>query len=127
MSTQWATHNLDSSEEFGLGGPGGVRAYPVGEGYGDRGWVGQVELRYTLAAWAPYAFYDAGKVTTNARPWMPGLNERQVAGAGVGVRFQQAAAWRADASIAWRSQGGAAQSDTVQHNPTGWLTLSHQF
>ncbi|MDO9002422.1 MAG: ShlB/FhaC/HecB family hemolysin secretion/activation protein [Aquabacterium sp.] len=126
VSAQWTHHNLDSSEEFGLGGPGGVRAYPVGEGYGDRGWLGQLELRYTLDAWAPYAFYDSGKVTTAARPWTPGINERHVAGAGVGLRYQQGG-WRADASIAWRSQGGAAQSDTVQRNPTGWLTVSHQF
>src|SRR5690606_22689436 len=31
---QWATRNLDSSEDFALGGPYGVRGYPVGEGRG---------------------------------------------------------------------------------------------
>ena len=31
-SGQWASKNLDSSEEFSLGGPYGVRAWPVGEG-----------------------------------------------------------------------------------------------
>ncbi|MBC7701163.1 ShlB/FhaC/HecB family hemolysin secretion/activation protein [Aquabacterium sp.] len=126
VSTQWTTHNLDSSEGFGLGGPGGVRAYPVGEGYGDRGWVGQLELRYTAGAWGPYVFHDAGSVTKNARPWAPGNNARHIAGHGVGLRFQQDQ-WRIDASVAWRSRGGNAESDTAQHNPTGWLTASYRF
>ncbi|MDI1261262.1 ShlB/FhaC/HecB family hemolysin secretion/activation protein [Aquabacterium sp.] len=126
MSTQWTTHNLDSSEGFGLGGPAGVRAYPVGEGYGDRGWVGQVELRYAAGAWGPYVFHDAGSVAKNARPWLTGPNERHIAGHGVGLRFQQAA-WRFDASVAWRSQGGHAESDTSQRNPTAWLSASHRF
>lgn len=126
VATQWTSHNLDSSEGFGLGGPSGVRAYPVGEGYGDRGWVGQLELRYTAGAWGPYAFHDAGSVTQNARPWMAGNNHRHIAGHGVGLRFQEAG-WRLDASVAWRSQGGHAESDTSQRNPTAWLTASHRF
>ncbi|KAF0111322.1 MAG: hypothetical protein FD149_2541, partial [Rhodospirillaceae bacterium] len=32
ISGQWTNENLDSSEEFTLGGPYGVRAWPVGEG-----------------------------------------------------------------------------------------------
>lgn len=126
VATQWTSHNLDSSEGFGLGGPGGVRAYPVGEGYGDRGWVGQLELRYTAGAWGPYAFHDAGSVTQNARPWIAGNNHRHIAGHGVGLRFQQSG-WRVDASVAWRSQGGPAESDTSQRNPTAWLSASHRF
>lgn len=126
VSAQWTRGNLDSSEGFGLGGPSGVRAYPVGEGYGNRGWMGQLELRYTAGAWGPYVFHDAGSVTQNARPWTVGNNERHISGHGVGLRFQQGA-WRVDASAAWRAQGGNAQSDTSQRNPTAWLTVSHRF
>ncbi|MCC6200958.1 MAG: ShlB/FhaC/HecB family hemolysin secretion/activation protein [Moraxellaceae bacterium] len=60
VSAQWAGTNLDSSEDFGLGGPNGVRAYPLGEGYGDEGWLTQIEARYQMGSFVPYAFYDAG-------------------------------------------------------------------
>lgn len=47
-SGQWASKNLDSSESFSLGGPYGVRGWPVGEGRGDMGVTGTFELRYDL-------------------------------------------------------------------------------
>lgn len=47
---QWANRNLDSSEDFALGGPYGVRGYPVGEARGDMGVLGTLELRYDLPA-----------------------------------------------------------------------------
>lgn len=126
VSAQWADENLDSSEGFGLGGPGDVRAYPVGEGYGDKGWLGQVELRYAAGAWAPYVFHDAGHVTIDARPWTAGDNTRRIAGSGIGLRWQQAG-WRVDTSVAWRTHGGDAQSDTAQRTPRVWLTASRRF
>lgn len=126
-SAQWTEQNLDSSEGFGLGGPGGVRAYPTGEGFGDRGWVMQIELRHqTTSSLAPYAFYDAGGVTRNARPWTADAQQRRIAGAGAGVRFQQAG-WHAEASVAWRSEGGPVESDTRQRQPTAWVAVAYRF
>jgi len=125
-SGQWVGRNLDSSEGFGLGGPDGVRAYPTGEGFGDRGWVGQLELRYTLGAYAPYVFYDTGAVTRNARPWAAGDNERRIAGSGVGLRVRQGG-WHVEAALAWRTEGGPAESDTRQRNAMGWLSVACSF
>jgi len=83
VSTQSASKNLDSSEKFGLGGAGGVRAYPTGEGYGDKGWLTQLEARYAMGAFSPYAFYDAGAVRTNAKPLPDATsNKRSIAGVG---------------------------------------------
>lgn len=126
VSAQWADGNLDSSEGFGVGGSNGVRAYPTGEGYGDEGWLAQLELRYTMGTFAPYAFYDEGRVRFNTDPWDDSRNHRAVSGAGVGVRIQHAA-WSADAAVAWRVRGGEAQSDTLQRDPMGWITVSYQF
>ena len=60
---QWADQNLDSSEKLYLGGPNGVRAFPLNEGSGAKGYIANLELRRSL----PYdltgsAFYDIGHV-----------------------------------------------------------------
>src|SRR4029077_11503587 len=47
-SGQLASGNLASAEKMSLGGPNGVRAYPVGEATGDSGIVTQTELRYII-------------------------------------------------------------------------------
>jgi hemolysin activation/secretion protein len=70
-TAQAAMNNLNSSEKMSLGGPGSVRAYPVGEAAGDNGELLSAELRYTLplpAKWGNFqfsAFYDAGHITLN--------------------------------------------------------------
>ena len=48
LAAQWAGRNLDSSLDFALGGPSGVRGWPVGEASGDAGVLGTLELRYDL-------------------------------------------------------------------------------
>jgi hemolysin activation/secretion protein len=123
---QLAGNNLDSSEDFGLGGPTGVRAYPTGEGYGDSGWLAQTELRYSLNMFTPYAFYDYGQVKINENPWAAGKNQRSLGGGGVGLRFTYRG-WQADASAAWRTVGGAPQSDTQDAIPQLWLTAGYHF
>ena len=73
-STQTASKNLNTSEKFGLGGPYGVRGYPVGEGSGDEGWRISAELKSNLFSspfWGsigPMVFYDTGSVTRYKRP-----------------------------------------------------------
>ena len=63
FSGQFAWKNLDSSEKFYLGGPTGVRAYPVSEGGGSNGQLTTVELRMKLPkSWELRLFHDAGRV-----------------------------------------------------------------
>ena len=126
LSGQLASKNLDSSEEFGLGGPYGVRAYPVGEGFGDEGWLAQVEARYRMGSLAPYLFYDAGRVKINVNTWTTGRNHRSIAGAGVGLRYNKQAL-SVDVSVAWRTHGGRPVSDTKNRNPRGWVTVGWRF
>lgn len=126
VAAQWSGKNLDSSEDFVLGGASGVRAYPRGEGSGDEGVLGQVELRYGQGTVVPYAFWDAGQSTLNRRPWTVGDNHRSLAGGGVGVRAQQGS-WSVDGTLAWRHAGGPAQSDSQQRNPRVWVTAAYRF
>ncbi|NMK45141.1 ShlB/FhaC/HecB family hemolysin secretion/activation protein [Achromobacter sp. Bel] len=126
FSGQWTNDNLDSSEDFGLGGPAGVRAYPVGEGYGDRGWLAQLEVRYAAGAVTPFAFYDAGRVEISSHPWQAGENFRRIAGAGVGARVA-VGGWRGEATVAWRTDGGAPQSDSQDHKPLFWVSAQYLF
>lgn len=99
LSGQWASKNLDSSQDFALGGPYGVRAYPVGEGRGDMGLLGTVELRYDPPIpleWGHLqlaGFLDAGRVRVNKAPGgIPavnrcGCNDYALYGAGLGLRW----------------------------------------
>lgn len=66
VSGQEASKNLDSSEKFYLGGPYGVRAYPVNEGGGAEGRLANLELRWRLPEGFTLAgFYDWGRVVQN--------------------------------------------------------------
>lgn len=63
ITGQIAGKNLDSSEKMALGGPSGVRAYPVMEASGDEGWQATLEARYNLTPeWQVTAFYDHGRI-----------------------------------------------------------------
>lgn len=129
-SAQWAGDNLDSSEGFLLGGASGVRAYPQGEGAGDKGWLVQLEARYRLGAAEPFLFYDAGKVWINAEPdgILPAVadNTRTIAGAGLGLRYTHGPV-ALHAALAWRTRGGAPESDPQDDDPRLWAAAGWRF
>lgn len=107
---QWASRNLDSSEDFALGGPYGVRGYPVGEGRGDEGLLGTVELRYDapiparLGGLQLAVLLDAGRVRINRNPdGVPltnacGCNSYDLKSAGIAARWARE---RASFSASW--------------------------
>ena len=112
MAGQWANRDLDSSERFYLGGPDGVRAYPVNEGAGSRGVRASVELRWRLpAGLVASTFYDWGHATTFGAGPSPTLK-------GPG------------ASIAWTGPLGLNLKATIAvrdgHNPNPTITGSDQ-
>lgn len=61
---QLANRNLDSSEQFYLGGADAVRAYPQGEAGGDSGYQATAELRYQtpVKGMSMTLFADVGEV-----------------------------------------------------------------
>jgi hemolysin activation/secretion protein len=66
LAGQKANKDLDSSEQFYLGGAYGVRAYPSSEGGGDSGVMSNLELRWKLPeGFLLTGFHDYGHVRSN--------------------------------------------------------------
>ncbi len=124
LTGQLSRKNLYASEEFSLGGANGVRAYPQGEGSGDQGWMGNIELRHRFQDnLQGTLFYDMGAVKINRSPFAAVVNARNLAGAGLGVQAQYDRV-QLKTFLAWRTQGGLAQSEPTNPNPRIWLQLS---
>lgn len=95
INGQFASKNLDISEKMALGGMYGVRAYPVGEGYSDEGYVATLEARLLLPKFSEsmpgqmhlVGFADTGSARINNNPWTTGENRRTLSGAGVGLTW----------------------------------------
>lgn len=123
---QWADGNLDSSEKISLGGAHGVRAYPEGEASGDQGWLGKVELRYSLTpAWQLATFVDHGQVRLNKNTWSNGDNHRSLSGTGVGATWATQG-WNVNAVAAWKLGNADARSD-VDRSPRVWAQVARYF
>jgi hemolysin activation/secretion protein len=131
INGQQASKNLDSSEKFSLGGPSGVRAYPLAEAGGDEGYKATLELRHALTpSLQGTLFYDWGEVTINKQPFgvLGNPNKRSLSGAGFGVNTTIAAV-QLRASLAWRSSGGKPTSIPAGavRSPTLWLQAAVAF
>lgn len=118
ISGQVASQNLDISEKMELGGVGGVRAYPSGEGSGDQGYVLNLESRTTLPRWSDampgqmqlVGFIDTGTVHASRRPYAPGSNRRTLSGAGFGIDWLAERNFLVKATVAFKLGHGTALS-----------------
>lgn len=109
---QLASGNLDSSQKFILGGPTGIRAYPVGEAPGDEGHAGTLEARLDIPfmpVWATtqvVGFFDAGWVKlhrtlyTGALTNATGRNDYTLSGGGIGINVGKPGLYSLRASYA---------------------------
>ncbi len=142
VSGQMASVNLNSAEQFYLGGPYAVRAYPVAQSGGSQGGLSTIEFRYQFPENIQGSvFYDAGVVqqyrNTPAGNWQGATNANNVywlQGAGVGARWNTGG-WNVGAMVAWQIGQNPLYSYTGQKvavdgtttNPRGWITASYQF
>lgn len=146
-STQTASKNLNTSEKFGLGGPYGVRGYPVGEGSGDEGWRISAELKSNLfsspfwGSMGPMVFYDTGSVTRYKRP--DGIleegqtNSYRLSGWGAGIFASKPNTY--DFRLVWATKLGKnpgqrldAEDRLVDNDGTNdksrlWATFTYSF
>jgi hemolysin activation/secretion protein len=92
--------SLDGSENMILGGPSGVRAYPVGEGSGPQGLLASFELRRAISSeWQVAPFVDYGKVQKRTAD---NLTAYELKGGGISLTWTGPDGWSAKASYARR-------------------------
>lgn len=89
LSGQHASHALDSSEKFYLGGAQSVRAYPVSELGGERGQALSAEWRWRLnTQWVFTGFADVGRVVSLPMTASEQTTSLSLRGAGLSVAWQ---------------------------------------
>lgn len=126
-ATQWPSHNLDSSEKFSTGGIYGVRAYPTGQGVGDKGWLMQTELRQKFGDLTGFFLYDVGVSRINQQPWDSSLNNyERISGAGFGLRLEQLLGWNFEAMIASRITQ-VMPSDNSRTGPRMLVSATYRY
>lgn len=140
VNGQFASDNLDSSEKFILGGPSGIRAYPVGEASADEGWVANLELRYDLPVLPALgnlqlvSFVDTGRAKLHESRWTGSVtnaendNSYSLSGAGFGLNLTRIASHAV--RVAWahtlgdnpgRSATTGNDSDGKSRDSRFWL------
>jgi hemolysin activation/secretion protein len=131
-TAQLAGDNLDTSEKFSVGGPGGVRAYPSGEAAGDDVTLIQTELRYH-GAWLggqliPSTFVDYARSRINHHTWpgFTGNNIRHLSAWGVGVEWTRTNQFFARGWYARKLGNEAATADTDSKSRV-WLQAGVLF
>lgn len=132
---QWALNNLDSSEQFRVGGPDGVRAFAPGEGTGDSGLVATLELRLLPPeAWlgryarelVPSLFVDHGELQLRQDPLTQSArqaNRTHYGAVGLALSWERPRSFAARVSLAMPT-AGQARSDTAPRKPRVYAQLS---
>jgi len=134
IDAQWANKNLDSSETFVLGGPNGVRAYPVLEGNGDNGWLASIEYRYYVTNdLSLSAFYDHGRASKKATLLLDS-SSATLKGAGLGLNWKPKPDVNFSASVSHRLGDNPLRnpltgndSDGSHHRWRFWVQASKSF
>ncbi len=138
LRAQQAFSNLDTTEQFRLGGPDGVRGFAPGEGTGDSGQLMTLELRLlppeswlgSLSREVVFGvFYDAGRVKfrhdASSRP--AGFdNAATYTAAGLAVSWVRPGGYALRASLA-KPLVGTPRADARERDPRLYLQFSKLF
>ena len=125
------------AENFSLGGPQGVRAYPVGEATADMGHVIQNELRYIVPGFkflsgdlTMFGFFDYGWAQINRNPAKDpttgvvtdSQNIRSFSGYGLGGSLGKEGNYLLRVMAAWsHTYDEQPQSDPARRVPRVWM------
>jgi hemolysin activation/secretion protein len=138
LRAQQSFANLDTTEQFRIGGPDSVRAFAPGEGTGDSGQLATVELRLLppeswlgrLSRETVFSlFYDAGHVTfrhdVSRRP-STFDNSASFSGAGLAVSWVRPGEYAFRMSLA-KPLSGTPKADTKERDPRLYLQFTKLF
>lgn len=130
---QYSPDNLDSAEQYLVGGPLNVRGYEANLFSGSSGYFATAELRQTLLQRAKQQlvgkiFVDTAGLTINAKPWVgvTGSNHAQISSAGLGFNWNHSSGYQLQASVAFPF-GNLPQQLTSRDNSQYWLSIQKSF
>lgn len=133
LSAQYSADNLDSAEQYLLGGPTHIRAYPISQFAGSSGYWVTAELRQRLFKNAQHQligtlFVDHAGLILNASPWpgVTGKNQLHISGGGVGLNWRHRAGYHLQGSIAFPF-GAMPQQLSSRDNYQYWLSIQKSF
>ena len=137
-AAQGANKNLTAAEKMALGGPNGVRAYPVGEAPGDVGQIGTLELRWLVPKLQVFGgdltlstFIDHGQVMTQKNPPSAvsavSANKRSITGAGFGISLGREGNFLLRVDIATPLDNETPTSDVEEARSAGLGTVIKWF
>ncbi|OJI04043.1 ShlB/FhaC/HecB family hemolysin secretion/activation protein [Polynucleobacter sp. MWH-Adler-W8] len=132
---QLANKNLNSAEQLYLGGPYGVRAYPVAQGGGAQGAVASVEVNHTLIQDLQVGvFFDAGLIQqyiTTYSNWQGQTNANNtysLYATGLSAKYQYekvqisgSLAWRVGNNPLYTQSGQQLNTDNMYRTVQGWI------
>lgn len=136
LQAQLASKNLASAEKMALGGPAGVRGYPVGEGIGDTGMLVNLEYRYQLPATLALAgepvsvaaFYDYGTVKFNQDAMgIAGPSRIALGSVGIGALAGRVNNFLISAYLAWRTTAALPTTGDPDRSPRAWVSAQKWF
>ena len=137
VTSQLASKNLGPYDKMAVGGSNSLRAYPAGEGTGDQGVLGSVELQYQ---W-PYdlqtfAFYDYGQIEQNRDNHFSGAStNNNLAYSGYGLGLSWRGPEQSQFKFTWAHRIGSnplptstgKDQDGTKHVNRFWLSSSISF
>jgi hemolysin activation/secretion protein len=137
---QYANANLDTTEQFRLGGPEAVRGFSSGVGTGDIGTVVSLEARVlppeawfgrSAREWVASAFFDAGYVQFRYRPGPAvvgpaSTNSATLTAAGLGLSWERPGGLALRLSVARALSGRDREVETADKLRIN-LRLSYAF
>jgi hemolysin activation/secretion protein len=138
---QVANKNLNSAEQFYLGGPYGIRAYPVAQGPGSQGAIASVEVTHKYDDNLSLgAFFDAGVVQqyvstyANWQGQTNAPNAYPLYATGLTAKYsydrfllQAALAFRVGSNPLYTQSGQQLNVDNFYRNTQGWIKGTFYF
>lgn len=133
LQAQLASKNLTSAEKLPLGGPTGVRGYPVGEAVGDSGVILNLEYQHRLPNFGTgipisgSVFYDVGYIKFNEKGAPAALvaqpaSDEELSSIGLGLTVGTFGKYLLVTQLAWRLSSYAPQQ-APDKKPRVWVSL----